>query len=78
MGNFVIKSVSIPQNQAEFLDKNPELSLSKIIQERIKEIINQKVVYENKLRVYENKINGLIQTIQSKNDEIEKLKLLKS
>ena len=45
MSNFVIKSVSIPVHMAAYLERNPEMSLSKIIQDRLKEIINQKDNY---------------------------------
>ena len=74
MSNFVIKSVSIPMDMATFLDNNPDLSLSKIIQQRLKEIINQKALYENKNRVLENRLQVLGQKLYEANEEIERLK----
>lgn len=74
MGQNVIKSVSIPLELAEFLDKNPELSLSKIVQARLLEIKDQKAIYENRVKVYENKMHILQQKLIEANEEIDQLK----
>lgn len=70
----VIKSVSIPEELAQFLDKNPELSLSKIVQARLIEMKEQKTIYENRLRVYENKLGVVTRELFAANEEIERLK----
>lgn len=74
MGQNVIKSVSIPQDLADFLDRNPELSLSKIVQSKLIEIMQTKTAYENRIRVYENKMHVLQTKLFEANEEIEKLK----
>lgn len=70
----VIKSVSIPEELAQFLDKNPELSLSKIVQARLIEMKEQKTIYENRLKVYENKLGIVTRELFAANEEIERLK----
>jgi hypothetical protein len=70
----VIKSVSIPEELAQFLDKNPELSLSKIVQARLIEMKEQKTIYENRLKVYENKLGVVTRELFAANEEIERLK----
>lgn len=74
MGVNVIKSVSIPLELAEFLDKNPELSLSKIIQARLIELKEQKTIYENRLKIYETKLSRLSQELYAANETIEQMK----
>ena len=74
MGVNVIKSVSIPLELAEFLDKNPELSLSKIIQARLIEMKEQKTIYDNRLKIYENKLSILSRELYEANETIEQLK----
>lgn len=70
----VIKSVSMPVELAEFLDRNPELSLSKIVQVRLIEIKEAKVQFESRLKVYENKMRVLQEKLMEANEELDKLK----
>lgn len=64
----------MPVELAEFLDRNPELSLSKIVQVRLIEIKEAKVQFENRLKVYENKMRVLQEKLMEANEEIDKLK----
>jgi hypothetical protein len=77
MGNFVIKSVSLPLEMAQFLDKNSELSLSKIIQSKIKEIIENRTTYENRMKVLENRLTIVCQKLYDANEEKVRLKATK-
>lgn len=46
MGKTLIKTVSIPKDMQKFLDDNPDLSLSKICQAKIIEIMqNRRIIF---------------------------------
>jgi hypothetical protein len=48
-----ILSVSIPLEQSNFLESNPEISPSKIIQTKLLEIMNEQNRAETRIKAYE-------------------------
>lgn len=46
-------NISIPNELAEFLEKNPDLSPSKMFQQKLIEIIDNRKDFETKIKVFE-------------------------
>ena len=72
MAKNVINSVSYPVEMQKFLDENPDLSLSKMLQSKIIEIMeNRRLKFEELNRL--KRVNQTLQTELLKcSDELEK------
>ncbi len=68
------KTVSIPQWMDEFLNENPELSPSKMLQSKITEIQEQKKISMIKVRQLQRKLNHAMEMLNKKcleNEDLE-------
>lgn len=67
----IIRSVSINQEQAQFLSSHPELSLSKICQTTINKIMDDSEALLQKIKKLENMNMDLREEIQNLKDKSE-------
>ena len=77
MAKNVINSVSYPKEMQKFLDENPDLSLSKIVQSKIIEIQNTRQIYTDEFLRKDKHIRILQRKLLDATDEIERLKFSK-
>lgn len=70
----MIKTLSIPQWQEDFLKENPELSPSKLLQAKIKEVHANRKVFYPALRKKDQKIEALASRLQTTLDELAELR----
>lgn len=69
----IIRSVSISKEQAEFLDENRELSLSKICQSKINDMMNDSTIYAHRLTQLEGANIQLQNALKLATDQLDKL-----
>ena len=69
-----ILSVSIPNELQTFLNDNPDLSPSKILQTKIMEIQENRKLFSQEVYKLEQNIQKLQTIIREQNEEIERLK----
>jgi hypothetical protein len=67
-----IKSISLPDDLGVFLQDNPEISLSKIVQARLYEIQSQENTAKERIKAYEIKLNRAMERLQKAFTFIEK------
>lgn len=79
MDKTIVKSVSYPRSMQKFLDENPELSLSKMVQAKIIEIMNNRKIYFEEIgrlkkqnKFLQEKILFLQEKLLQATDELEK------
>lgn len=74
MSNFIIKSVSLPQLLADYVDKNPPLSLSKLLQSKIIEVMNNQRHFQEHIKRLEIRNELFEKKLWEANETIEKMK----
>jgi len=62
---------SIPLELGNFLEKNPEISPSKVLQQKLYEMMNEEFKLQERLKAYEIKLSKLTAKIQKMCDFIE-------
>jgi predicted RNase H-like nuclease (RuvC/YqgF family) len=72
--NIATRTLSIPKWMDEFLEENPSLSPSKLLQSKITEIHERYKHSDEKTRNLQRKLNFLQSELQKKGDECEELK----
>lgn len=74
MTKTVHKSVSIPVSMQEFLDENPDLSVSKMLQSKIMEIQENRRIYSEDFHKKDRVIKHMQNLLFRNKEEIDNLK----
>lgn len=69
----IIRSVSINPEQAKFLDENKELSLSKICQVKINDMMNDSTIYQSRVIQLERANSTLSEALKAATDKLDQL-----
>ena len=71
MAKNVINSVSYPIEMQKFLEQNPELSLSKIVQSKIIEIMENRKMNAHEIEMLEKRLDHMQKKLWEANEEID-------
>jgi hypothetical protein len=69
-----IKTLSIPAELDEFLNANPDLSPSKMLQSKIKEIMENRKLHNLEIGQLQKRLGFMERKLWEANDEIDRLK----